>query len=86
MNNKKLVKVFKAMGNERRFAILKHLAQKKELTVGKIAELINLSFKSVSRHLAVLFAADLIECRQSNTNRFYFLNPNLPNEIRRFIS
>ena len=74
MNNKELVKIFKALGNERRFLILKHLFVKKELTVGKISELINLSFKSSSRHLSVLINADLVKVRQVNLNRFYSIN------------
>ena len=86
MNDKELVKIFKAMGNDRRFAILKYLTQKKELSVGKISELINLSFKSVSRHLSVLYGAGLIECRQSNTNRFYFINPDLSRDITKFLN
>lgn len=85
MKNKELVKVFKAMGNERRFLILKHLLEKKELSVGQIAELINLSFKSVSRHLTVLASANLVECRQANLNRFYFINPDLPKQFLNFL-
>lgn len=74
MNHKELVKVFKALGNERRFSILKHLLKEKELSVGKISELINLSFKSASRHLTVLISANLVSVKQVNTNRFYSLN------------
>ncbi len=74
MQNNKLIKIFKALGNERRFLILKHLFSKKELTVGQISELINLSFKSVSRHLSVLVNADLIKAKQVNINRFYSID------------
>jgi len=74
MGNKELVKIFKALGNERRFLILKHLFNKKELTVGQISEFINLSFKSTSRHLSVLANVDLIKVRQVNINRFYSIN------------
>ena len=74
MSNKEAVKIFKALGNERRFLILKYLLSKKELTVGKVSELINLSFKSSSRHLSVLTNADLVRARQVNLNRFYSIN------------
>jgi len=83
-NSKQLVKIFKALGNERRFLILKHLLSKRELTVGQIAELIDLSFKSVSRHLSVLINADLVQVRQLNTNRFYSVNPGGASEFIRF--
>ncbi|MFH1967897.1 MAG: metalloregulator ArsR/SmtB family transcription factor [bacterium] len=74
MNKKELVKIFKALGSERRFLILKHLISKEELTVGQISEFINLSFKSTSRHLSVLINADLVKARQVNLNRFYSIN------------
>ena len=74
MSDKESVKIFKALGNERRFLILKHLFAKKELTVNQISETINLSFKSTSRHLSVLTGADLIKARQASLNRFYSIN------------
>ena len=85
MTQKELVKIFKAMGNERRFLILKHLTSKKELTVSQIAELIQLSFKSVSRHLLVLSNANLVQARQVNLNRLYSLNMNIAKRIINFL-
>lgn len=82
MSNKELVKIFKALGNERRFLILKYLFSKNELTVGKISELIDLSFKSSSRHLSVLMNADLVKVKQVNINRFYSINNSgFPNQL-----
>ncbi|OGZ74035.1 MAG: hypothetical protein A2908_02140 [Candidatus Staskawiczbacteria bacterium RIFCSPLOWO2_01_FULL_38_12b] len=74
MNDENLVKIFKAVSNERRFLILKHLFRSKELTVGQISELIHLSFKSTSRHLAVLLNAKLVNVKQLDLNRFYSIN------------
>jgi predicted transcriptional regulator len=81
MNQKELVKIFRAMGNDRRFAILKYLTINKDLTVTKISEFIKLSFKSTSRHLSILLGAGLIEYKQVNLNRFYFLRSDLPKSI-----
>lgn len=81
MNKKELIKIFKALGNERRFLIFKHIINKKELSVSQIAELIQLSFKSVSRHLSVLTNANLLQVRQVNLNRFYSINPSIPKVI-----
>jgi len=83
MSDRELVKIFKALGNERRFAILKHLFSKKELPVWKISELINLSFKSTSRHLSVLVNADLVKVRQASINRFYSVNED--GFVRQFV-
>jgi ArsR family transcriptional regulator len=86
MTNKDLVKIFKAIGNERRFLILKNLSNKGELSVGQISEIINLSFKSVSRHLSILYGADLIKVKQVNINRFYSINePGFPAQILRLL-
>ena len=85
MTNKELVKIFKAMGNERRFLIMKNLVQRKELTVSQIAEHIKLSFKSASRHLMVLANADLVQVRQVNLNRFYSINNITASEFIRFL-
>jgi DNA-binding transcriptional ArsR family regulator len=82
MKQKELIKIFKAIANERRFLILKHIYNNKELSVGKISELINLSFKSSSRHLSVLIGADLVKVRQLNVNRFYSINESgFPSQI-----
>ena len=82
MENKKLIKALKAISNERRFLILKHLSGTKELSVGHISELMDLSFRSVSKHLSVLFNADLVSCRQASLNRYYSINiEGFPKEL-----
>ncbi len=85
MNSENLVKIFKAVSNERRFLILKHLFRAKELSVGQISELIHLSFKSTSRHLLVLLNVKLVNVRQLDLNRFYSINTsNFPKEFKKF--
>ena len=82
MSNKSVAKIFKAIGNERRLLILKNLFTKKELTVGEISKLIELSFKSTSRHLTVLSDANLVAVKQINLNRYYSLDSK---NIKEFI-
>ena len=84
MKRNEVFKIFKALGNERRFLILKHILDKKELTVGQISELINLSFKSTSRHLSVLKNANLVVSRQTNLNNFYSLNDECMKDFTKF--
>lgn len=84
MSNKELVKICKAIGNERRLLILKHLFSKKTLTVGQISELIHLSFKSVSRHLSVLSNANLVEIRKINLNHIYSINTKSAKDFIKF--
>jgi len=85
MSNKQLVKVLKAIGNERRLAILKYLNRNRELSVNQLSKLIDLSFRSVSKHLSVLSGAGLVEARQSSLNRFYFISKEFPKEFAGFI-
>ncbi|MEK6884511.1 MAG: metalloregulator ArsR/SmtB family transcription factor [Nanoarchaeota archaeon] len=71
MKNKELVRFFKALGNERRLLMIMHLAKSKELTVGQISKLMNLSFKATSKHLIILYNAKLLNMRQVDLNKFY---------------
>lgn len=70
---KVLEKILKSVANKRRLEILKLLKQNKELSVGEIAEKINLSLKSTSRHLSVLSGADMVEKDQRSLQVFYRL-------------
>lgn len=87
MDNKNLVKIFKVLGNERRFLILKNLFSTKELTVGQISELIHLSLKSVSKHLSMLSNIDLVQSKQVSLNKFYSINHSkFPKQFIKFFT
>ncbi|MDP3958091.1 MAG: metalloregulator ArsR/SmtB family transcription factor [bacterium] len=77
---------FKALGNRRRLAILRFIKKVKEATVGDIAEEIKLSFKSTSRHLSVLAAADIVEREQRSLQAFYRLGDAIGEPVRRAVS
>jgi len=68
-----LEKQLKAVANRRRLAIIKFLHKSAGSSVGDIAAEIKLSFRSTSRHLAVLRAADIVESSQVSQNVFYKL-------------
>ncbi len=70
---RELERTLKALANRRRLAILKYLKEKKEATVGDIASEIKLSFRSTSKHLSVLSAADILEKDQRSLRMFYYL-------------
>ena len=71
-----LAKIFKALGNQRRLKILQILSKPQVLSVGDIAQKLDLSVKSTSRHLLKLEEAEFISRRQQSLNVFYSL-PNL---------
>ena len=74
---KKLEKIFKAVANKRRLQILRFLKQQKEASVGDIAENIGVSFKSTSRHLAVLYSVDILEKEQRSLEVFYSISAEM---------
>lgn len=78
--------MLKAVANKRRLLVLRFLKKNKRGTVGEIAGAIKLSFKSTSRHLAILRAADIIERDQRGTEAHYSLTPDLFPLIKQLIS
>ena len=69
----KLEKVLKVLANRRRLAILKYLKSEREAPVGDIADAINLSLKSTSKHLSLLSSLDILEKTQRSAQVFYRL-------------
>lgn len=76
--DKELERELKALANRRRLAIIKFLKRNKEASVGDIAEAIKLSFKSTSKHLAVLKGVDIVEHEQRSLSYYYKLVEPLP--------
>lgn len=71
---KELEKQLKALANFRRLEIIRYLFSVHTASVSEIAQHIKLSFKSTSRHLAVLRSAEILETKQVNLNVFYSLS------------
>ena len=86
MDEKNLMKIFKAIGNEKRFLILKCLHKNKELSVGDLAEIVDLPFRSVSKDLGILRRAELVRFRNFNLNRYYSINiAKFPKDVFHFL-
>jgi len=75
----------KALANRRRLAILGFIKKAKEAAVGNIAGEIHLSFKSTSRHLGVLAAADILDKEQRSLKVFYRIAHDLPELVRKIL-
>lgn len=63
-------RLLKAMGNERRLAILCHLSER-EHSVTELCSLIGLSQSALSQHLAKLRRDDLVKTRRSAQTVYY---------------
>ncbi len=83
---RELERILKALANRRRLAIIKYLRKNREASVGEIAGVIRLSFRSTSKHLGVLSAADILEKEQKSTQMLYRLADSLPKVARSIIS
>lgn len=81
MKEKDLEKIFKALANKRRLEIIRYLKKRKNATVGSVANEIKLSFKSTSKHLNILFIADIVDREQRDLQKFY----SLPKPVSDFI-
>ncbi|OGF62625.1 hypothetical protein A2662_03755 [Candidatus Giovannonibacteria bacterium RIFCSPHIGHO2_01_FULL_45_33] len=75
---KPLERTLKALANKRRLAILEFLKKVEEAPVGDIAEEINLSFKATSKHLSILFSADIVEREQRSLQMWYSISTAQP--------
>lgn len=77
---RKMAKIFKALGNERRLTILKILSRRRFLSVNQIADGLRLSVRSTSKHLLILEAVGLVSRRQRRSKVFYSL-PDLKKKV-----
>jgi len=82
----KMEKVLKAAANRRRLKILSYLKNHRKSSVGELAEEIKLSFKSTSRHLAILRNTDLVETEQVDLKIFYSLSPAAPKIVEQILA
>lgn len=62
---KETERILKALANKRRIIIVQWLHKDPPMSVGDLSKKLKLSFKSTSKHLAVLRAASIIEAEQS---------------------
>ncbi len=82
----KLERVLKAMANQRRLALVKHLKSRREASVGELADTIKLSFKATSKHLIILHSAGIVEREQRSLLMYYRLADSLSKPVKAIIS
>lgn len=74
---KDLERIFKALANRRRLAIIKYLKNNRDASVGEISKAIKASFKASSKHLIILSAASVVEREQVHFQAAYNLAPKI---------
>lgn len=81
MDKRKLVKILKSLSNPRRLQIVLHLKKYRSLNVSAVAEKLDLSFRSTSKHLANLENVGLVDRKHQSREVHYCLSSNIPSEI-----
>ncbi len=76
-----LTRVFKSLADESRIRILFMLAEKGEMSVTSLGEILNQSQPAVSHHLTQLRNAGLIDYRRDGKFNYYGLNPEGVHEL-----
>jgi DNA-binding transcriptional ArsR family regulator len=74
---KKAEQPLKALANRCRLLIVAFLKKEKEATVARIAEEIGLSLRSTSKHLRVLFVANILDREQRDLFVWYSVSRTL---------
>ena len=71
-------RVLKALANRRRQAIVSHLKRRREASVGVLASLLKVTFPTVSKHLAQLGSAEIVEYERRSLQVYYRLADDMP--------
>lgn len=77
MATKDLERLFKAVANRRRIAILSLLKKRKSVKVGVVADEIRLSFNATSKHIGVLYGAGFVDREQHSLEMHYRIADDL---------
>jgi DNA-binding transcriptional ArsR family regulator len=74
-------KVFKALADASRRALLDRLRETQGMTLGALCEGLEMSRQAVTKHLVLLEAANLVVSRKKGREKLHYLNPVPISEI-----
>lgn len=86
LTDKELEKIHKSLANRRRIATVRFLTGGKEANLSDIVGHLKLSYKSTSKHLNQLVAADILEKESRSGFTFFRLSKQLPPIARYTVS
>ena len=70
---RELERILKPLANKRRLVALRTIKQRREASVGQIAEELKISIQAASRHLQLLARSDIIDSDQRSLSVYYTL-------------
>ncbi|MEK7660397.1 MAG: metalloregulator ArsR/SmtB family transcription factor [Patescibacteria group bacterium] len=74
---KKYEKILKVLANINRLKILLYLVRHTDVAVGDIATRCNISYKTVSKHLGMLYQADVVDRSRRQTEMHYRISDTM---------
>ncbi len=74
-------KIFKALADASRRKLLDRLRKKGGLSLGELCEKYDMTRQAVTKHLAILEAANLVVTRKQGREKLHYLNPMPINDI-----
>jgi len=74
LDDKKIIKIAKALADENRYKIFKTIADKGEIVCKEITNLFPLSQPTISHHLKVLTESELINVRKEGQWGYFSIN------------
>lgn len=75
MDERRMVKVAKALGDATRFAILRAIVSAGEISCGEVAARFPIAQATVSHHLRILGESDLVAVRREGQHSYFRLVP-----------
>ena len=86
MDRKGIERISKALGDETRLLIFEAIHFRGSMSCGEIVSLRGVTPATVSHHLRILAAADLIECRREGQFVFSRTNPKILEEYTKSLA
>ena len=81
MDDKKLIRVLKALSDSNRFRMVQEVAAAGELSCGQVVERFSLSQPTISHHMKILTEADVFSVRREGQHIFISVNNALLGEL-----
>ncbi len=81
-----LPKIFAALGDRTRLAIINRLLEKGEMPVGALLDVADISAPAISRHLRILREAGLVRQRVDRQRRLYSVRKDIFEQLRQWFS
>jgi len=85
-NIKRITQIFKIFSNINRVKIVHLLSKRKMMNVTDLAEALEISFTSTSKHLIILERFDVVSSTGKLGHVFYSLSERIPDDVREVMS